>query len=114
MIYLDIDYMDSYKIFTWNKERFPQPKAMIDKLREMGFHVVTIVDPGIKIEPGYPLYDEGIRSDYFIKYPTGKYYTGEVWPGRCHFPDFTKEKVRKWWGASCSRQTGSKRRPWPW
>lgn len=100
VIYLDIDYMDSYKIFTWNKERFPQPEIMIDKLREMGFHVVTIVDPGIKIEPGYPIYDEGIRNDYFIKYPTGKYYTAEVWPGRCHFPDFTKETVRKWWGAS--------------
>jgi len=103
VIYLDIDYMDSYKIFTWNNERFPQPKAMIDKLNGMGFHLVTIVDPGIKIEKGYFAYDEGVANDYFAKYPDGGNYTGSVWPGRCHFPDFTKEAVRKWWGASFNR-----------
>jgi alpha-glucosidase len=105
VLYLDIDYMDAYKIFTWNKERFPQPKTMIDKLEGMGFHLVTIVDPGIKIEPGYKLYDEGVKNDFFIKYPDGKNYTGEVWPGRCHFPDFTKESTRTWWGASFSALT---------
>jgi alpha-glucosidase len=109
-LWLDIDYMDSYKIFTWNKEKFPQPGTMIDKLKGMGFHLVTIVDPGIKVEPGYASYDEGVKYDYFVKYPPlnpvkGKevennYYVGSVWPGRCHFPDFTKEPVRKWWGAS--------------
>jgi len=102
-IYLDIDYMDSYKIFTWNKDKFPQPKAMIEKLNGMGFHVVTIVDPGIKVEKGYFAYDEGVANNYFAKYPDGTNYIGSVWPGRCHFPDFTKEAVRKWWGASFSR-----------
>ena len=102
-IYLDIDYMDSYKIFTWNRDKFPQPKAMIEKLNGMGFHVVTIVDPGIKVEKGYFAYDEGVANNYFAKYPDGTNYIGSVWPGRCHFPDFTKEPVRKWWGASFSR-----------
>lgn len=98
-LWLDIDYMDAYKIFTWHPIRYPQPKKMIDNLHQMGYHVVTIVDPGIKIEKGYFAYDEGVNDDYFIKYPNGKFYTGSVWPGRCHFPDFTKETVRKWWGA---------------
>ncbi|MCX6266647.1 MAG: DUF5110 domain-containing protein [Bacteroidetes bacterium] len=105
VLYLDIDYMDSYKIFTWNKEKFPQPKSMVDKLNGMGFHLVTIVDPGIKVEKGYFAYDEGVANDYFAKYPDGSNYISSVWPGRCHFPDFTKEKVRKWWGASFSRLT---------
>lgn len=105
VIYLDIDYMDSYKIFTWDKARFPQPETMIDKLNAMGFHLVTIVDPGIKIEKGYFAYDEGVANDYFAKYPDGSYYTGSVWPGRCHFPDFTREAVRKWWGSSFNRLT---------
>lgn len=100
VIYLDIDYMDHYKIFTWNNKRFPDPKSMIGKLNAMGFHLVTIVDPGIKIEKGYQSYDEGIKNDYFVKYPDGKRYTGSVWPGRCHFPDFTRPDVRDWWGQS--------------
>jgi alpha-glucosidase len=103
VLYLDIDYMDKYKIFTWDKDRFPQPKAMIGKLNAMGFHLATIVDPGIKIDKEYFAYNEGVANDYFAKYPDGSYYTGSVWPGRCHFPDFTKEAVRKWWGASFNR-----------
>ncbi|MFZ4521497.1 MAG: TIM-barrel domain-containing protein [Bacteroidales bacterium] len=105
VLYLDIDYMDSYKIFTWNKERFPQPKTMIGKLNNMGFHLVTIVDPGIKVEKGYFAYDEGVANNYFATYPDGRNYIGSVWPGRCHFPDFTKETVRKWWGGSFTRLT---------
>ncbi len=105
VIYLDIHYMDNYKIFTWNKDRFPDPKSMISKINVMGFHLVTIVDPGIKIEKGYLNYDDGIKNDCFVKYPGGKLYTGSVWPGRCHFPDFTNPKVREWWGKSFSALT---------
>jgi len=105
VMYCDIDYMDHYKIFTWNKETFPNPKAMIDTLKAMNFHLVTIVDPGIKIEPGYKQYDEGVANNYFATYPNGEKYIGNVWPGRCHFPDFFRDDVRKWWGASFTALT---------
>lgn len=98
VIYFDINYMDGYRIFTWHPEHFKKPKETIDKLKAMGFHVVTIVDPGIKIDENYPQFTEALEKDYFVKYPGGKNYTGSVWPGRCHFPDFTNEKVRDWWG----------------
>ncbi len=100
VMYCDIDYMDHYKIFTWNKQTFADPKGMIDQLKSMNFHLVTIVDPGIKIEPGYKQYDEGVANNYFATYPNGEKYIGSVWPGRCHFPDFFRDDVRKWWGAS--------------
>jgi len=105
VMYCDIDYMDHYKIFTWNKQTFPDPKGMIDKLKEMNFHLVTIVDPGIKIEPGYKQYDEGVAKNYFATYPNGEKFVGSVWPGRCHFPDFYRDDVRKWWGASFTALT---------
>ncbi|MCR8561752.1 glycoside hydrolase family 31 protein [Mucilaginibacter sp. BJC16-A38] len=105
VIYCDIDYMDEFKIFTWNKETFPDPKAMIDKLKAIGFRLITIVDPGIKIEPGYKEYDEGVENNYFATYPNGEKYVGEVWAGRCHFPDFFREDVREWWGAAFTALT---------
>jgi alpha-glucosidase len=95
--------MDAYKIFTWHPERFSRPKAMLDTLKRLGFHVVTIVDPGIKIDTGYFAHDEGVKRDYFVKYPDGRKYIGSVWPGRCYFPDFTNDSARKWWGASFAR-----------
>lgn len=97
-IYCDIDYMDDFKIFTWNKQSFPDPKGMIDQLKAINFKLVTIVDPGIKIEEGYKEYDEGVAKGYFATYPNGELYTGSVWAGRSYFPDFFREDVREWWG----------------
>ncbi|MCC5920456.1 MAG: glycoside hydrolase family 31 protein [Cyclobacteriaceae bacterium] len=100
VMYFDIHYMDKYKIFTWDENRFPDPEGMLNQLSDMGFQSVIIVDPGIKVEKGYKAYEEGIEGDFFIKYPDGTNYTGQVWPGWCHFPDFTKPEAREWWGKS--------------
>jgi len=96
-ITLDIHYMDHYKLFTWDRQRFPDPKNMIDSLGKMGFKLTLIVDPGIKVEKGYPAYESGLKANIFLKYSDNQPYTGEVWPGWCHFPDFTSEKGRAWW-----------------
>lgn len=96
-IVMDIHYMDNYKIFTWSPRDFPSPKRLLEELREMGFRVVIMCDPGIKIEGGYKAYDDGIKDDVFIKYPDGTPYSGQVWPGWCHFPDFTRPETRQWW-----------------
>lgn len=102
---LDILYMDAYKLFTWNKDRFPDPAGLIGKLRDMHFHLTTIVDPGIKVEKDYPAYESGLKSDVFLKYPDGTNYTAKVWPGWCHFPDFTSEKGRSWWSGQVKNLT---------
>jgi alpha-glucosidase len=104
-IVLDIHYMDKYKIFTWDKDNFADPKAMLAELRSQGFHVVVMCDPGIKIEEGYLPYDEGVAKDVFIKYPDGSNYSGQVWPGWCHFPDFTNPAARQWWGDQFKQYT---------
>ena len=96
-ITLDIHYMDKYQLFTWNKERFPNPRALTDKLKDMGFKTTVIVDPGIKVVPGAAAFDRGVKADAFIKYPDGKFYTGQVWPGWCHFTDYSSEKGRNYW-----------------
>lgn len=96
-LYVDIDYMDGYRCFTWNLETFPKPGEMIKSLEEKGFKTVAIIDPGIKVEPGYSIYDEGVAGDHFCRQMDGELYTGKVWPGDCHFPDFTKERTRIWW-----------------
>lgn len=102
-ITLDIHYMDKYKVFTWDKNRFPDPTEMTEKLKSMGLKLTLIVDPGVKEEKGYGLYDRGYANDAFIKYPDNTNYTGEVWPGWCNFPDFTNPKARSWWGTEIKK-----------
>jgi len=99
VIYLDIDYMDGYRCFTWSNENFPNPKKMIDDLQKDGFKFVVIIDPGIKQDTNYWVYQQGLAGDHFVKYPDGKLFIGQVWPGDCAFPDFTSESTRKWWGS---------------
>ncbi len=96
-IYLDIDYMDGFRCFTWNKEYFPDPKRMVRELSEDGFKTVAIIDPGIKVDKDYWIYQEGKDKDYFCKRGDGPYMRGKVWPGECNFPDFTNPEVREWW-----------------
>ena len=97
VIYLDIHHMEKYKVFTFDGIKFPDPKSMIKSLKERGFRVVVIMDPGIKTNKGYLPYDEGLQKDLFVKFPDGDIYEGQVWPGWCAFPDFTKPETRTWW-----------------
>ena len=96
-IYLDIDYMDGFRCFTWNKEYFPEPKRMVDELKADGWKTMVIIDPGIKKDMDYPIFKEGLEKGYFCRRMDGPYVEGKVWPGDCYFPDFTKPEVREWW-----------------
>lgn len=96
-IYLDIDYMDGFRCFTWDKERFPEPKKMVADLKSQGFKTIAIIDPGIKIDMDYDVFKEGLVNGHFCRRMDGSYMQGKVWPGECYFPDFTNPEVRTWW-----------------
>lgn len=97
-LYLDIDCLDGYRVFTWNNERFPDPAGLFAELRDMGFHVVNIVDAGVKVDEHYAVYREGRERDLYCKTAQGDEYQNVVWPGVCAFPDFTNPRARDWWG----------------
>lgn len=97
VIHLDIDYMEGFRCFTFSKEHFPDPAGLMKDLSDMGFKTVVIIDPGIKVDPDYWVYQEGVAKNYFCKRADGALMEGDVWPGKCVFPDFTNPKVRKWW-----------------
>lgn len=101
VIYLDIDYMRGYRVFTWDPRRFPEPARLMAQLHEAGFRVVAIVDPGVKFEPeaDYAVFDEGLAQDSFIRRADGHLFHGYVWPGKVLFPDFLRPGVRQWWGS---------------
>ncbi len=98
-IHLDIDYMDGFRVFTIDEERFPHLDRVSEQLLEEGIRLVTIIDPGVKKDKKYFLYQEGKEGDYFCKTPNGKVVTAQVWPGWCAFPDFTHPETRTWWGS---------------
>ena len=96
-LYLDIDYMDGYRVFTWDNNKFDNPKEILNELKNIGFKVVTIIDPGVKVDKGYKIYDEGLKEGYFATDKDRIVYKNKVWPGDSVYPDFMSSKTRKWW-----------------
>ncbi|HEX3697838.1 MAG TPA: glycoside hydrolase family 31 protein [Polyangia bacterium] len=97
VLWLDIGYMDGYRVFTWDKTKFCDVPGMIEKMKAHKLRLVTIVDPGVKAEVGYSVFDEGRARNLFCKTEAGQHYVGHVWPGRTVFPDFVKPEARGWW-----------------
>jgi len=104
-LWLDIDYQDGFKPFTWDREQFPDPERLVSDLRALGFRTVVILDPHPKKEPGYAPYDSGLAGGHFVTRPDGSVYEGSVWPvnakrdpGPSVFPDFSRPATRDWWG----------------
>lgn len=98
-VYLDIDYMDSYKDFTVDDKKFPDFADYVSKKREQGIHLIPIIDAGVKKEDGYSVYEEGRDNGYFCKNEDGTDFEGGVWPGIVGFPDFLRKDVRDWFGS---------------
>ena len=98
MIYMDIDYMEEYKDFTVNQEEFGDFSAFVEEMKEKNIRLVPIIDAGVKIEEGYPVYEEGIAQGYFCVREDKSPFTAAVWPGYTHFPDVLNPKARAWFG----------------
>ena len=97
-VYMDIDYMERFKDFTVNQERFPDFPEFVKEMKEQHIHLVPIIDAGVKVEEGYDVYEEGVEKGYFCKEKDGKEFVAGVWPGKVHFPDVLNKEARKWFG----------------
>ncbi len=98
MVYMDIDYMQDYKDFTVNQERFPDFEEFVQRMKAEKIHLIPIIDAGVKIEQGYDIYEEGVEKGYFCKREDGSDFVAAVWPGWTHFPDVLNPEARAWFG----------------
>ena len=98
MIYMDIDYMQSFKDFTVSEENFPDFPEFVQEMNDQSIRLIPIIDAGVKVEPGYEIYEEGVKNNYFCKREDGSDFVAAVWPGYTHFPDVLNPEARKWFG----------------
>lgn len=98
VFWFDIDYMDGFRTFTFDKAQFPDPKKLNADLEAQGWKSVWMINPGVKNEAGYFVRDQMVSQGLYVRNADGSMFTGEVWPGVCVFPDFTRADTRAWWG----------------
>ena len=97
VVWMDIDYMDGFRIFTFRPDEFPDPAGLSNYLHQRGFKGVWMIDPGVKVDSGFSVYTSGQQQDVYVKTAAGGEAQGDVWPGACAFPDFTRPATRTWW-----------------
>ena len=97
VIWMDIDYMERFKVFTFDKVKIPDPKGVNEYLHQKGFRSIWMIDPGVKIEKDYFVYESGTKGDHWVQTADRKEFNGKVWPGACVFPDYTIPATRTWW-----------------
>ncbi|MBN1116310.1 MAG: DUF5110 domain-containing protein [Bacteroidales bacterium] len=99
VIWMDIHYMEGYRIFTFSEEYFPNPVGLNNYLHAKDFKSIWMIDPGVKYDEDYFIYKSGTDKDVWVKNAQGEDFVGDVWPGPCVFPDFTQQKTQKWWAS---------------
>lgn len=103
-LWLDIDYMRGYRVFTTEDKHFPKGVAhTIELMKKNDRKVVPILDPGVKFEKGFEVYEDGHKKDIFCRNRQGGEYVGIVWPGETVFPDFTLREARDWWAGYAAK-----------
>lgn len=97
VIWLDIEYTDGKKYFTWDSHTFPDPVGMQNQLAKHERKLVTIIDPHIKNEAGYSVVEELKSKALAVKNKENTIYEGWCWPGSSHWIDCFNPAARKWW-----------------
>lgn len=95
VIWLDVEYTDAKKYFTWKKELFPNPERMLNKLDETGRTLVAIIDPHIKT--GYEVSEALISKDLTLLTKDGDNFKGHCWPGESVWIDTFNPKSYDYW-----------------
>lgn len=105
-LYFDIDYMDGFRCFTWNKTAFPDPEGLLKSLHAQRFKTVAILDPGIKVDSTYDAFVQLREQKLAVPDTNGQPVAGRVWAGGSQFPDFTNPRARTWWAGRVAEMVG--------
>lgn len=116
VIWLDIEYTDGKKYFTWDDHMFKDPIGMGKQLDASGRQLVTIIDPHIKNENDYSVVSEMKSKDLAVKNKEANIYEGWCWPGSSHWVDCFNPEAIKWWKSLFRYDTfkGTMENTWIW
>lgn len=94
ILMIDEGWQEDYGVFEFQQRKIPDPKALIDKLHEMGFSVMLWVTP--LIPSAGPRFNEMRKAGYLLKESDGKIAVREWWNGFSSVLDLTNKQAYAW------------------
>lgn len=83
--------------FEWDERCFPEPEAMLARLKERGLKVCVWINPYIAQRS--KLFDEGMEKGYLLKKPNGDIWQWDKWQPGMGIVDFTNPEACKWYAS---------------
>lgn len=105
-IWLDVEYADAKKYFTWDIDAFPDPERMLKALDRTGRNLVLIIDPHLKV--GYYVSDEVRKRDLAMKNSKNETFHGHCWPGESVWIDTFNPGSQEYWDSLFVRSETNK------
>ncbi|QLG71283.1 hypothetical protein HG535_0B03220 [Zygotorulaspora mrakii] len=96
-IWLDLEYTDEKKFFTWNPSAFPDPERLLGRLKRLGRQLVILIDPHIKT--GYEISKAIIERGAAVRDPLQGTFFGECWPGTSVWIDTFSRNAQILWSS---------------
>ena len=99
MFHFDCFWMKGYEWcnFDWDKTQFPDPPAMLKRLKERGLGICVWINPYIAQRSS--LFDEGVKNGYFIKNTDGSVFQCDMWQPGMAIVDFTNPEACEWYAS---------------
>lgn len=97
VFHFDCFWMDAFEWcnFKWDKELFPDPKGMLQRIHDKGIKVCVWINPYIGQKS--PLFEEGKKNGYFLKQADGNVWQWDFWQAGQGIIDFTNPEAVKWY-----------------
>ncbi len=80
----------------WDERVFPDPKAMLERLKARGLHICVWINPYVAQQSA--MFDEGTEKGYLLKRPDGDVWQWDRWQAGMALVDFTNPDARRWYG----------------
>jgi alpha-D-xyloside xylohydrolase len=81
--------------FEWDKDVFPDPKGMLQRLKDKGLRICAWINPYIAQKS--EMFDEGMKNGYLLKRPNGRVWQWDMWQAGMGLVDFTNPEATKWY-----------------
>src|SRR5690606_3802983 len=81
--------------FLWDRANFPNPRGMLQRIRDKGINVCVWINP--YIAEASPLFDEGMAHGYLLRTLEGDVYQVDDWQPGMGLVDFTNPDARAWY-----------------
>lgn len=103
VFHFDCFWMKEYEWcnFEWDTRQFPDPPAMLKRLKDRGLEICVWINPYIAQRS--KLFDEGVKNGYFIKNLDGSVFQCDMWQPGMAVVDFTNPAACEWYASKLKK-----------